>query len=151
MIDTYQPLRTKVLDVITETPTIKTLVLKPPKPIPFNAGQFMQLTIFGIGEAPFTPSSSPFDAEKMEMKTGTDSAHVWFAELTDRDINWYLSTGEWNGAAGAYRIQEMGECLVERIEGSCSNIMGLPIRLFFSILLSAGYPAYNLPSGRFPD
>ncbi len=92
-----------------------------------------------------------FDAEKRKMRTGTDSASVWFAALTDKDIYWYLSTGEWNGAAGAYRIQEMGECLVERIEGSCSNIMGLPIRLFFSILLSAGYPAYNLPSGRFPD
>lgn len=88
-----------------------------------------------------------FDAEKREMRTGTDSADVWFAALTDKDICWYLSTGEWNGAAGAYRIQEMGECLVEKIEGSCSNIMGLPIRLFFSILLSAGYPAYNLPSG----
>jgi NAD(P)H-flavin reductase len=80
MIDTYQPLRTKVLDVITETPTIKTLVLKPPKPIPFNAGQFMQLTLFGIGEAPFTPSSSPFDTEKMEitiLKAGylTEAVH----------------------------------------------------------------------------
>lgn len=63
----YYPLRTKVLDVITETPTIKTLVLKPPRPIPFRAGQFMQLTVFGVGEAPFTPSSSPYQLETMEI------------------------------------------------------------------------------------
>jgi len=76
----FQPLETKVLDVITETPTIKTLVLKPPEPIPFRAGQFMQLTVYGEGEAPFTPSSSPFETETMEitiLKAGrlTEAVH----------------------------------------------------------------------------
>ena len=80
MKNIYQPLPTKVLDVITETPTIKTLVLKPPQPIPFRSGQFMQLTINGIGEAPFTPSSSPFDLKNMEitiLKAGhlTEAVH----------------------------------------------------------------------------
>ena len=80
MENIFQPIETKVLDVITETPTIKTLVLQPPQPIPFIAGQFMQLTIFGEGEAPFTPSSSPYDTEKMEitiLKAGrlTDAVH----------------------------------------------------------------------------
>ncbi len=76
----YYPLRTEVLDVITETPTIKTLVLKPPRPIPFRAGQFMQLTVYGVGEAPFTPSSSPYQLETMEitiLKAGyvTEAVH----------------------------------------------------------------------------
>jgi NAD(P)H-flavin reductase len=76
----YYPLETKVLDVVTETPTIKTLVLKPPVEIPFKAGQFMQLTIFGIGEAPFTPSSSPYKLDTMEitiLKAGhlTEAVH----------------------------------------------------------------------------
>jgi NAD(P)H-flavin reductase len=80
MEEIYQPIHTEVLDVIDETPTIKTLVLKPPEPIPFRAGQFMQLTIAGIGEAPFTPSSSPFDLETMEitiLKAGylTEAVH----------------------------------------------------------------------------
>ncbi|MDX9800606.1 MAG: Maf family protein [Spirochaetia bacterium] len=92
-----------------------------------------------------------FDAKMKEMITGADTASVWFASLTDKEIDWYLASGEWKGAAGAYRIQERGESLVERIDGSYSNIMGLPIRLFFSILLSAGYPAYNLPSGRLQE
>ncbi|GAB4380977.1 MAG: FAD/NAD(P)-binding protein [Calditrichia bacterium] len=67
MENIFQPIETKVLDVITETPSIKTLVLKPPQPIPFNAGQFMQLTVYGEGEAPFTPSSSPFELDTMEI------------------------------------------------------------------------------------
>lgn len=76
----FQPLEAEVLEVITETPTIKTLVLKPPQPIPFRAGQFMQLTVFGEGEAPFTPSSSPFETETMEitiLKAGrlTEAVH----------------------------------------------------------------------------
>jgi NAD(P)H-flavin reductase len=80
MENIYYPLETKVLDVITETPTIKTLVLKPPVEIPFRAGQFMQLTVFGIGEAPFTPSSSPYHLETMEitiLKAGhlTEAVH----------------------------------------------------------------------------
>jgi len=80
MENLYQPIETQVLDIITETPTIKTLVLKPPHPIPFRSGQFMQLTIFGIGEAPFTPSSSPYNLETMEitiLKAGhlTEAVH----------------------------------------------------------------------------
>jgi NAD(P)H-flavin reductase len=79
MENIYLPLEAKVLDVITETPTIKTLVLKPEQPIPFRAGQFMQLTIYGVGEAPFTPSSSPYHTEEMEiaiLKAGRVTAAV---------------------------------------------------------------------------
>ncbi len=87
MENIYQPLETEVLDVITETPTIKTLVLKPPRPIPFRAGQFMQLTVFGVGEAPFTPSSSPFHPETMEitiLKAGRVTAAVHQLKPGDR-------------------------------------------------------------------
>ncbi len=70
---------------------------------------------------------------------------VFFPHLSDDIIRWYLSTGEWKGAAGGYRIQEKGGCLVEKIVGSYSNVMGLPIRQFFCMLLSAGYPVNNIP------
>lgn len=55
----YSPIETEVIDAIVETPTIKTLQLKPKEPIAFAAGQFVALTIPGVGEAPFTPSSRP--------------------------------------------------------------------------------------------
>lgn len=59
---------------------------------------------------------------------------VFFGRLTPEEIDWYLDTGEWRGAAGAYRLQEKGAGLVDRIEGSCSNVMGLPIRTFYGML-----------------
>jgi len=49
----YEPMNGTVERVITETSTIKTIVVRPEEPIPFRAGQFMQLTMPGVGEAPF--------------------------------------------------------------------------------------------------
>ncbi len=74
MKNLYFPIQGELEDVVEETPTIKTFVIRPAAPIAFRAGQFMQLTVPGLGEAPFTPSSSPSLTEKMEisiLKTGT--------------------------------------------------------------------------------
>ena len=69
----YRPIRAKLTDVIVESPTIKTFVLIPEEDFSFKTGQFIELSVDGIGEAPFTPSSSPLVKEKIEvtiMKTG---------------------------------------------------------------------------------
>jgi len=69
----YKPFRAKLTDVIEESPLIKTFVLVPEEEFSFNTGQFIELSVDGIGEAPFTPSSSPVVTEKLEvtvMKTG---------------------------------------------------------------------------------
>jgi sulfite reductase subunit B len=63
----YGLIKTTVTEVITETPTIKTLRLKSDKPLSFKTGQFIELTIPGVGEAPFTPSSRPNVKEKFEV------------------------------------------------------------------------------------
>ena len=63
----YMPLNGTVEKIIDETPTIRTLVIRPEKEIPFKSGQFMQLTMPGLGEAPFTPSSSPNRIETLEF------------------------------------------------------------------------------------
>jgi len=76
----YIPQPAELVDVIDETPTIRTLVLAPEKPLEFRAGQFVQLTLPGVGEAPFTPSSSPLEPNRIAitiLKTGavTDRLH----------------------------------------------------------------------------
>jgi NAD(P)H-flavin reductase len=76
----YRPIETAVVEVTPETPTIKTLRLKPSEPIGFATGQFIELTVPGIGEAPFTPSSRPSIKDEMEvtiMKVGkvTEKIH----------------------------------------------------------------------------
>jgi NAD(P)H-flavin reductase len=63
----YLPIRAKIEDIVTETHNIKTFVIRPEQPVPFKAGQFVELTVPGIGEAPFTPSSSPAVTERLEI------------------------------------------------------------------------------------
>lgn len=76
----YKPLKARLLKVIDESPTIKTFVLAPEKDFTFKTGQFIEATVDGVGEAPFTPSSSPLVTDQLEitvMKTGymTDRMH----------------------------------------------------------------------------
>ncbi|MFH1239485.1 MAG: FAD/NAD(P)-binding protein [bacterium] len=86
-INIYRSIETEVLDTITESSTIKTLRLKPKEELTFATGQFIELTIPGIGEAPFTPSSNPSVKDTMEvtiMKAGKVTAKVH--ELKKGDI-----------------------------------------------------------------
>jgi NAD(P)H-flavin reductase len=76
----YRPITAEILEVITESPTIKTFVVEPKEDIGFQAGEFMEITVPGVGEAPFTPSSSPNVKDKIDftiMKVGkvTDAIH----------------------------------------------------------------------------
>ncbi len=69
----YKPLRATLEEVIEESPLIKTFVLIPDEEFIFKTGQFIELSVDGVGEAPFTPSSSPLVTDRLEvtvMKTG---------------------------------------------------------------------------------
>lgn len=69
----YEVLKAKVDEIIDESPLIKTFVMTPEKPFKFDTGEFIELTLDGLGEAPFTPSSSPYITETLEvtiMKAG---------------------------------------------------------------------------------
>jgi septum formation protein len=61
---------------------------------------------------------------------------VSFVELTESDIDWYLATGEHLGKAGAYGIQGAAAAFVERIDGSVTNVIGLPLAETFALLRS---------------
>jgi len=63
----YRPIRTEVLATLEETPSIRTLRLKPEEQISFETGQFVELTVPGAGEAPFTPSSEPSVKDVLEV------------------------------------------------------------------------------------
>jgi septum formation protein len=52
---------------------------------------------------------------------------VRFIEITERAIDWYLSTGEHVGKAGAYGVQGAAGAFVERVDGSVTNVIGLPL------------------------
>ena len=63
-----------------------------------------------------------------------DISLVTFKTLSQKDIDWYISTGDPIGAAGAYKIQSHGYRLIESIGGSVSNIIGLPLEKLVEIL-----------------
>lgn len=62
---------------------------------------------------------------RTELRLST--SRVWFGELDDATIARYLETGEYLGTAGAYAIQGRAGAFVEKIDGSYSGVMGLPL------------------------
>jgi septum formation protein len=70
----------------------------------------------------------------------TAVTEVKFRSLEDDEVRFYLDSGEWNGVAGSYRIQERGAFFVEWIRGSYSNVVGLPLEAFYGILRRNRYP-----------
>jgi len=77
--DPYKTTKAEILKVTDETSNIKTFQLKPAKPLDFQTGQFIQFTVPGAGEAPFTPSSSQFQKDRFEvtiMKAGRVTGEI---------------------------------------------------------------------------
>jgi septum formation protein len=60
--------------------------------------------------------------------------------LSEAEIDYYASHGEWRGKAGGYALQGYGEVYVRHIAGSYSNVVGLPLAATRVLLKSAGYP-----------
>ena len=66
--------------------------------------------------------------------TAAAITRVRFHEFTAVQIREYLDTGEWQGKAGAYAIQDRGSALVESIDGDFDNVVGLPVNLIHELL-----------------
>ena len=67
-------------------------------------------------------------------------SNVTFAPLSKDEIDWYLDSGEWQEAAGSYKIQGLASCFIKEISGSYSSIVGLPVRELYEMLKDNGYP-----------
>ena len=67
------------------------------------------------------------------------STRVRFLPLTEEEIAWYVASGEPEGKAGAYAVQGLASRFVERIEGSYSNVVGLPVSLVYQLLRQVGW------------
>jgi septum formation protein len=64
-----------------------------------------------------------------EEQSGLERTTVVFRELAEEEKRRYVDFGEWRGRSGGYAIQTLGSTLVERLEGSVSNVVGLPVGL----------------------
>jgi septum formation protein len=62
------------------------------------------------------------------------STSVWFTPLSDREIADYVASGEPMDKAGAYGIQGLASKFIERVEGSYTNVVGLPVSLVYRLI-----------------
>jgi len=77
-------------------------------------------------------------AESGRVQMSTTRTSVGFAALTDDEISWYVASGEPMDKAGAYAIQGLASRFVTRIDGSYSNVVGLPVALVYDLCKRAG-------------
>jgi septum formation protein len=69
-----------------------------------------------------------------EVKTEVAITRVKFNQMSEAEINWYAASGEPDDKAGAYAIQGLAARFINRIEGSYSNVVGLPIEAVYRML-----------------
>jgi septum formation protein len=74
----------------------------------------------------------------MSVQARTEVTTVEFAPLGKAEIDWYVASGEPADKAGAYAIQGLASRFVTRIEGSYSNVVGLPVALVYMMCSRAG-------------
>jgi septum formation protein len=68
-----------------------------------------------------------------EERSGLERTTVTFKDLDQGEKERYVAFGEWQGRSGGYAIQTLGSTLVEKIEGSVSNVVGLPVGLLIEL------------------
>lgn len=69
-----------------------------------------------------------------KLVCGYDQTIVYFSNITEREINQYIESDEWMGRAGAYSIRDKAALFIDSIEGSFSNVIGLPLNKIFKVL-----------------
>lgn len=80
-----------------------------------------------------------YNGRKQSVDCRSVVSTVTFGPVPEAEIEWYLNTGEWQGVAGAYKIQGLAACFITGIKGSPSAITGLPIYEFYVMLRENGY------------
>jgi septum formation protein len=71
---------------------------------------------------------------------------VQVARLSDAELHAYLASGEWQGKAGGYAIQGGAAAFIRGLNGSYSNVVGLPLHETVNLLKGSGFPLYQAPT-----
>ncbi|MBE7635258.1 septum formation protein Maf [Sneathiella sp. P13V-1] len=81
------------------------------------------------------------DGKQIAKRVTSD---VTFKPLDGHDIRQYINSGEWEGKAGAYAIQGLGSMMVRKLQGSYSNVVGLPLFEVAATLNGNGFDVWKL-------
>ncbi|MEM7210403.1 MAG: nucleoside triphosphate pyrophosphatase [Pseudomonadota bacterium] len=74
------------------------------------------------------------------VRQRTVETRVKMKRLSDEELSAYLRSGEWQGKAGGYAIQGIGAAFIPEINGSYTNVVGLPLTETANLLVGMGYP-----------
>lgn len=80
-----------------------------------------------------------YDAATKREVADYDKTLVRFAQMTEREIDWYVRSGEPMDKAGAYGIQGLAGLFVDEIAGNYYNVVGLPLPLLYRLARRLGY------------
>ena len=81
-------------------------------------------------------------AAKGQVRRRLVETRVRFKRLSREDVESYLASGEWRGKAGGYAVQGFAGAFVVKLNGSYSNVVGLPLYEVMSLLTGEGYPVH---------
>ncbi len=95
-----------------------------------DAARMLRLLSGGVHQVHTAVVVNGMTGERNEVVT----TQVRFVDLSEAEIAWYVASGEPAGKAGAYAIQGRGARFVDWIEGSWSNVVGLPISTVYRLL-----------------
>jgi septum formation protein len=105
------------------------------KPVDNEDARRMLSLLSGRTHEVFTGICLRYNARKL---LHVEPSRVRVANLTSQEIDWYVGTGEPLDKAGAYAIQGLGSRFIERIDGSYSNVVGLPISSVYALIKEVG-------------
>jgi septum formation protein len=80
------------------------------------------------------------DRKDSETRVAYQETEVKFASMSNDEIEWYVAGGEPMDKAGGYAIQGAGARFIEGIRGDYYNVVGLPLRLLYELLIGFGRP-----------
>jgi nucleoside triphosphate pyrophosphatase len=80
-----------------------------------------------------------FDGATGRMVSGVERTRVAFAPMSEREIAWYVASGEPRDRAGAYAIQGLAALFVTGVDGNWGNVVGLPLPLVYRLARELGF------------
>lgn len=90
-----------------------------------------------------------YDVKREKLVSGYSATKVKFRQMSEAEIRWYVNTGEPLDKAGSYGIQKAGMLFIEKIVGSYTGVVGLPVELLGRLLRRMGVDILSLIGGPF--
>jgi septum formation protein len=116
------------------------------KPDDAAHARWMLRSLSGRAHLVHTAFTIRLGTDEHRTATDHDTTTVTCVPISDAEIEWYLGTGEPFDKAGAYAIQGHAAVFVERIDGSVSNVVGLPLHRLVALARSLGVELIRSPA-----